>query len=106
MTARLAMSFRRPETLAALHRRDALICEAAAVYFSGSSANDAAHRLHTTLQRYESGTWRPERSTDTCPPSGRDAQPFVERPEKRPGTADHLVTGLVAESYRALAQEA
>ncbi len=26
--------------------------------------------------------------------------------EKRPGTADHLVAGLVAESYRALAQEA
>jgi len=26
--------------------------------------------------------------------------------EKRPGTADHLVPGLVAESYRALAQEA
>ena len=26
--------------------------------------------------------------------------------EKRPGTADHLVAGLVAESYRTLAQEA
>ena len=26
--------------------------------------------------------------------------------EKRPGTADHLVPGLVADSYRALAQEA
>ena len=26
--------------------------------------------------------------------------------EKRPGTADHLVAGLVAESYRALAQAA
>ncbi len=26
--------------------------------------------------------------------------------EKQPGTADHLVAGLVAESYRALAQEA
>ena len=49
---------RRPETLAALNRRDELIREAVAVYFPGASANDAAHRLHTALQRYECGSWR------------------------------------------------
>ena len=58
---------RPPETLAALERRDALICEAVAVYFPGSSANDAAHRLHIALQRYECGSWRRDRSADVCP---------------------------------------
>jgi hypothetical protein len=55
---------RRPETLAALHCRDALIREVVAVFFPRLSANDAAHRLHTALQRYESGAWRRERIAD------------------------------------------
>jgi hypothetical protein len=59
--------YRRPETLAALHRRDALICDAVAMFFPSSSANGAAHRLHTALQRYESGAWRRERIADGCP---------------------------------------
>jgi hypothetical protein len=59
---------RRPETLAAIDRRDVLIAEAATVFFSTASANEAAHRLHTALARYESGAWRRERSMDACPP--------------------------------------
>jgi hypothetical protein len=39
-----------------------LIAEAATVFFSTASANEAAHRLHTALARYESGAWRRERS--------------------------------------------
>ena len=38
-----------------------------AVYFPGSSANDAAHRLHTALHRYECGAWRRDRVSDVCP---------------------------------------
>ena len=58
---------RRPETLAALARRDELIRLTVAVYFPGSSANDAAHRLHTALHRYECGAWRRDRVSDVCP---------------------------------------
>lgn len=58
---------RRPETTAAIVRRDALICDAAAVFFPGSSANDAAHRLHQAIDRYACGAWRRERIADACP---------------------------------------
>jgi hypothetical protein len=59
---------RLPETLAAIDRRDMLICEAAVVHFPDLSMNDAAHRLHVALARYESGPWRRERVADVCPP--------------------------------------
>jgi len=58
---------RNPDTLAALARRDELICEAVAAYFPGASANDAAHRLHTALHRYECGSWRRDRTSDVLP---------------------------------------
>jgi hypothetical protein len=58
---------RRPETLSALNRRDELIREAVAVYFPGASANEAAHRLHTALHRYECGAWRRDRVSDVMP---------------------------------------
>lgn len=58
---------RTPATLDALDRRDALIVEAVAVHFAGASMNDAAHRLHAALARYEAGPWRRERIAEHCP---------------------------------------
>ena len=62
------MTARHPETLAAIARRDALIVEAAAVFFFGASINEAARRLHKALDRYACGPWRRERASDGCPP--------------------------------------
>jgi hypothetical protein len=55
-------------TIDAIARRDALIYEAAILYFGDTSANDAAHRLHQALNRYACGPWRRARTADFCPP--------------------------------------
>jgi hypothetical protein len=59
---------RRPETTAALDRRNALIVETAAKFFpDASSETDAAHRLNQAIDRYACAAWRRERIADVCP---------------------------------------
>jgi hypothetical protein len=57
---------RLPETLDAIHRRDALLIEAGRFY-AGVSGREAARLIRVALLRYRGGRWRRERTELTCP---------------------------------------
>jgi hypothetical protein len=58
---------RLPATLAAIERRNGLLCEAADRFCVGLSGRAAASWLHTRLGRYQAGAWRRDRSEALCP---------------------------------------
>jgi hypothetical protein len=58
---------RLPETLAALARRDRLICEAVERFFPDLHNHEAAWRLHQALERYAGCAWPRERAAPGMP---------------------------------------
>ena len=58
---------RSPQTLLMLDERDAMLREAAAMFFPGDSMNATAKQLHRALDRYCCGAWLRERVAITLP---------------------------------------
>jgi hypothetical protein len=58
---------RLPETLAAIARRDELICEAVKRFFPDLYDHEAAWRLHQALERYACSAWPRERAAPGMP---------------------------------------